>query len=151
MNPYLYVLLITVLPAIELRGSIPVGIGMGAGILPVFILATVANVLIIFPIFLFLDKFFPYFQKKVGFVDKIIASVRTKTEKYVQKYGTLGLLLFVAVPLPGSGAYSGCLAAYLLNIPRKSAVPAIAGGVIVAGILVTLASAGVVAGLRFFL
>ena len=150
MNHYFYILLITILPAIELRGSIPVGIALGMSPLAVFLAATVANILLIFPIFFLLDKVFPHLRK-IDRLGKIIGRIHNKTEPYVKKYGTLGLLLFVAIPLPGSGAYSGSLAAYLFNIERKKAIPAIAGGVLIAGIGVTLAAMGAVSALHFFL
>lgn len=144
MNPLLYTIAITALPAIELRGAIPVGIALGLSPLTAFLISTLANIAIIFPIFLFLDHLFKYFRN-FGIVDRVISRVQRKTQKYVEKYGPLGLLLFVAIPLPGSGAYSGCLAAYIFGISRKQSYSAIAGGVIIAGILVTLASAGVLA------
>lgn len=144
MSPTLYIILITALPAIELRGAIPVGIALGMPPATAFILSTLVNILIIFPIFFLIDHLLVYFRRFKP-VDKIIDRVQNKTEKYVQKYGPFGLLLFVAIPLPGSGAYSGCLAAYLFNVERKKSYPAIAGGVIIAGILVTLASVGVLA------
>jgi len=144
MNPILYTIIITALPAIELRGAIPVGIALGLSPAKAFALATTINILIIFPIFFAIDNLFEFFRR-YKFVDKIITRVQNKTQKYVEKYGVLGLMIFVAIPLPGSGAYSGCLAAYLLNINREQSYFAIVGGVIVAGVLVTLASVGVLA------
>jgi len=142
MNPILYTIIITILPAIELRGAIPVGIALGIPVLTAAAISTIVNILIIFPIFFGIDRFLGYFRR-YEFVNSIITRVQAKTEKYVEKYGALGLLLFVAIPLPGSGAYSGCLAAYLFNVDRKKSYLAIAGGVIAAGALVTLAAYGV--------
>jgi len=141
MNPLFYIIGITALPAIELRGAIPVGIALGVPPLTAFIVATLANIILILPIFYVLDTFFDFFRK-YAWVDKIITQVQNKTQKYVEKYGVIGLLLFVAIPLPGSGAYSGCLAAYIFNVNRKQSHLSIAGGVMVAGILVYLASLG---------
>jgi len=150
MNAYAYALMITLVPAIELRGAIPVAIAFGGNPLFVFLAATAANILLIFPIFFFLDSIFPYLRK-VGLIDRILERVQKKAAPYVGRYGTQGLLVFVAVPLPGSGAYSGCLAAHVLGIPRRRAILAIAGGVLIAGIAVTAAVMGIVAGLKFFL
>ncbi len=67
----------------------------------------------------------------------------------MQRYGALGLLLFVAVPLPGSGAWTGSLIAVVLGLKKRYAWPAISLGVVIAGVLVTLASAGVLKGLEW--
>lgn len=133
---------ITALPTIELRGAIPVGIAQGISPLAVFALCTLVNILIIIPILSFIDHFLPWFNR-FEFVRRTLEKVQDKSRKYVEKYGFLGLMVFVAIPLPGSGAYSGSLAAYLFNIPRKQAIPAIAAGVLIAGVVVALASFGV--------
>ncbi len=149
--PYIYLLLITFLPYIELRGSIPVGIGLDMDPLWVFTICTVANILIILPIFILLDFAFerifriPWIQEHVG---NKVESVRRSAKRRVERYGLLGLAAFVAIPLPGTGAYTGCLAAYLLDMERRKSIVAIAGGVLVAGILVTMASLGVFSAIR---
>ena len=146
-NPYITLLLITFLPYIELRGSIPVGIiGLGMDPLEVFAICTVANVVIILPIFLFLDFAFqrifriPWFHRHI---EPRVDRVRNSAEGKIERYGFLGLAAFVAIPLPGTGAYSGCLASYLLGMERKRSSVSVALGVLVAGILVALASMGV--------
>ena len=145
IEPYLNLLLITFVPYIELRGSIPVGIGLGMDPLWVFIVCTVANVLIILPIFIFLDFAFERFFR-IGWIHRHVKgkvdSVRNTAITRIDRYGLLGLAAFVAIPLPGTGAYTGCLAAYLLDLERKRSALAIGVGVFVAGILVTLASLG---------
>lgn len=146
-SPYLTLIFITLLPYIELRGSIPVGI-LGLGLEPgtVFAICTAVNVLLIPPIFLLLDFAFervfriPWFHRHIrGKVE----SVRRSSKRRIDRYGLLGLMAFVAIPLPGTGAYTGCLAAFLLDMERKTAGAAVALGVVVAGTLVTLASMGV--------
>ncbi len=136
-----YAVLITLLPGIELRGSIVYGIGIGENPILVFLLCTIANILLIFPIFFFLNFIFPYFEH-LPIIQPILERTRGKTNKYVEKYGFIGLAIFVAIPLPGSGAYSGALGAYLLGMKKRRAMPAIALGVVIAGILVTLAAVG---------
>ncbi|MFH1256460.1 MAG: small multi-drug export protein, partial [Candidatus Diapherotrites archaeon] len=129
LDDILYVFLITLLPYIELRGAIPVGIlALKMDPLLVFALATAANILIIFPIFFFLELFFPFLEKRFKFLESFIEGARNKAEKAVDKYGFLGLMVFVAIPLPGTGAYSGALGAYLLGIKKRKAIPAIALG-----------------------
>ena len=132
---------ISILPYIELRGAIPVAIAKGLGPIEAFLVCTIANILIIPVIFLFMDHIYPYFAH-LGFVQKTLVKVHAKTHSQVKKYGALGLCLFVAVPLPGTGAYSGTLASYVFEINKKNAFSSIALGVTIAGVLVTLISAG---------
>ncbi len=143
--PYLKLILITALPYIELRGGIPVGIGLGMDPIWVFLVCTGANLLIIFPIFLFLDLAFERLLR-IGWIERHIGgrleSVRRSGRRAVERYGLPGLAAFVAIPLPGTGAYTGCLAAYLLGMERRRAQAAIALGVVAAGIMVTLGSLG---------
>lgn len=136
-----YIVLVTLLPWIELRGSIPLGIALGENPLLVFAVATLANMLLVFPVFLLLGIFFPYFEN-LPVIQPSLAKLRGKVGKYVEKYGFFGLMVFVAIPLPGTGAYAGTLGAYLLGMKKRSAIPAIALGVLIAGILVTAASVG---------
>lgn len=150
LNDIFYLIFITFLPGIELRGSIPVGFALGYEPLLVFSLCTLANIILIPFVFLFLDYVFPLFQR-FSVIDKIVRRIQKKTAKYVDTCGVLGLAAFVAIPLPGSGAYSGALAAYVFGIERKRAYLAIALGVIVAGIIVTLALTGAIEAFRFFL
>lgn len=148
MEPFnlFWLLSISVLPLIELRGAIPVGIAMGFNPILVFFICTITNILIIPVLFFFMDYIFPFFEH-LPIVHRVLDRVHRKTHKYVAKYGTIGLALFVAVPLPGSGAYSGVLAAYIFEIEKKHAFPAIAIGVVAAGLAVTLLSTGVLAAL----
>ncbi len=132
---------ISVLPYIELRGAIPVAIAKGLAPIEAFLICTMANILIIPVIFLFMDHIYPYFAH-LNIVKRVLEKVHTKTHKHVKRYGSLGLGLFVAVPLPGTGAYAGTLAAYIFEIEKKHAFRSIAVGVAVAGVLVTLISAG---------
>ena len=83
---------------------------------------------------------------RIKIFDKLVVKVRKKTRKYVEKYGVIGLAIFVAIPLPGSGVYSGCLGAYLLDVNRSAATKSIILGTIVAAILVSLLSLGILNG-----
>ncbi len=139
MEDIWYVILISMLPWIELRGGIPYGI-LKAELNPVFVflVSVAANVAVIYPSFVFLDWFFELMEKTP--LKRFIGKTRTKAKPYVDKYGMWGLALFVGVPLPGTGAYSGALAAHILGVKNKKAAAAIAAGVILAGVLVTLIS-----------
>jgi len=137
----LFLIFITLLPGIELRGSIVYGIGIGLDPLLVFALAVIVNILLIFPIYFFLNFIFPHIEN-IPLIKPILESTRKKTSKFVEKYGFLGLALFVAIPLPGSGVYSGALGAHLFGFKKRKSIPALILGVLIAGILVTLISIG---------
>ena len=136
LNEWLQLIFITLLPGVELRGAIPYGIAI-LGIEPslVFLVVTAFNVLLVFPTYLVVKYLFPYLRK-ISIVDKIIVRAQQKASKYVDKYGFWGLLIFVAIPLPGSGIYSGVVAAHFLGIKKRFAIPAMTLGVVLAGIIV---------------
>ncbi len=138
---FLELALLTLTPGIELRGAIPYGIAIGMDPLTVAVFSVVVNIALIFPVFIFLDYVFPFFENwKIS--KFFVKRIQKKSKPYLDKYGFLGLALFVAVPLPGSGVYSGCLAAYLFGIKKKTSTPAIALGTVVAGLIVLFISAG---------
>ncbi len=151
MRDLLLLVAITIIPAIELRGSIPVGVARGFHPLWVFAVAVVANSLVIFPTFLVLDVAYDRWLSRWSVIRHQVHRVRAAGARYVERYKLLGLTLFVAVPLPGTGAYSGVLLAWVLGMERRGAGLAIVAGVIIAGVVVTLIATGVVAGLRWLL
>ena len=137
MNDWVYIIIITIMPWIELRGSIPYGI-LKAGFNPILvsIVAILANIFVIYPAFIFLDWFFDIMKKTP--MRRFIERTQEKARPYVDKYGMLGLAVFVAMPLPGTGAYAGALAAHILGIKNRNAFIAIALGVLIAGIIVAI-------------
>ena len=159
-----WLVLLTFLPALELRASIPVGLwsrplvvpffgtvnGLGLSLLEVLPIVLVANVLLGIFLFFFLDSLVRTFTK-IHFINviysRIVEKTQKKVEKYVDKWGTLGLALFIAVPLPGSGVWTGALAAHLLGMKFKKFLVAEIIGVLIAGTLVTLATVGLLGGL----
>ena len=136
----LYLVFITLLPWIELRGSIPYGIFI-AGLDPFLVLAiaVIVNILLGISTFWVLDFVFPFFESK-AFVKKRLEKLRSKAKPLVDKYGFFGLMFFVAIPFPGTGAYSGVLVAKILAMNRSKAFLSIALGVLIAGIIVFLLS-----------
>ncbi|MFH1835487.1 MAG: small multi-drug export protein [Methanobacteriota archaeon] len=139
-NPWLYLIFITLVPGIELRGAIPYGIFEGSlNPVNVFVVAVLTNILVIYPAFIFLDIVFDI-AMRVPLVKRYIKKTQRKAKPYVDKYGVIGLAFFVAIPLPGTGAYSGALAAHLFGMKNKKAFIAISFGVLTAGILVFLIS-----------
>ncbi len=136
-------LLATILPISELRGGIPLGISLGLAPWFTFFIAVVANALIFFPIFFALRLFYDKVLSRIPLFDKYLDSLRKRGKPRIDKYGFWGLFLFVAVPLPLTGAYTGTILAWLLGMDWKKAFPAVGLGVIVAGVVVLLITLGV--------
>ena len=129
------IFLISIVPVFELRGSMPLALALtDINPIVIFLICVALNILVIPIIFKLLDLLAPPLIKR----SKIIRSVFTWFLKrsYNRKWGLVGLATFVAVPLPGTGAWTGALIAYLLGMDRKHATLAIAAGVIAAGIMV---------------
>ncbi len=138
MDPYIIIFLISLLPWIELRGAIPVGILVyGLDPVPVFFVSVIANILVVPPIFLGLSLFYEKFRES-WFLKRTVTRIRKKAAPKVKKYGVLGLASFVAIPLPVTGAWTGTLLAWVLGMDKNKAFTGISLGVIVAGVLVTL-------------
>ncbi|HOX39644.1 MAG TPA: small multi-drug export protein [Candidatus Brocadiia bacterium] len=137
----LIAILLSILPIFELRGGIPFALGTKCPVLLTFAACTGANIVIIPLVFLFLDTVNKHLLKIAVYkklFDALVDRARKKAHAGIEKYGYVGLALFVAVPLPLTGAYSGCLAAWFFDMERKRATLAIAVGVLIAGIAVTL-------------
>lgn len=141
--------LIAAVPIIELRGAIPYGISMGLSTIHAFIVAFIGSILPvpilllgIRPVFKFMSQM-PFFKK---IVDHLSVRSLRKSDKII-KYGFWGLLIFVAIPLPGTGVWSGTLAAVLLDIRFKTAFPAIVIGNFIAGVLIMTLSHGIINGI----
>jgi uncharacterized membrane protein len=132
-------LLATVSPISELRGGIPLGIlQYGLDPLFTFFIAVIANALIFFPVFFALRLFYDKFLYRIPFFDKYLDNLRKRGKPKVEKYGFWGLILFVAIPLPITGAYTGTILAWLAGMDWRKAFPAVGLGVIVAGVIVLL-------------
>ncbi len=143
MRDWLYLLFITFVPGIELRGSIPLGIlQFKFNPFKVFLVLTVANILIIPLVFLFWD-FALFLARKIKFIDNYLKRLDFRSRKVIEKYGFWGLAFFVAIPLPGTGAYTGAFIAELFDMDKGKAFWAISIGVLVAGIIVTVMSMGI--------
>jgi len=134
-----WVLLATVSPISELRGGIPLGIlQYGLDPLFTFFIAVIANALIFFPVFFALRLFYDKLLYRIPLFDKYLDNLRKRGKPKVERYGFWGLILFVAIPLPITGAYTGTILAWLLGMDWRKAFPAIGLGVIVAGAIVLL-------------
>lgn len=137
---------ISMLPIIELRGGIPYGVGFGLNPWVAMLAAMVGNLLPIPFILLLLDKILELFRKQKGIFGKTanwLEAKAYKNKETVDKYGIWGLIILVAIPLPGTGAWTGALVATVLRMERKKAFPCIVAGVLIAGVVVTAISYGV--------
>ena len=136
------VFLISLLPVLELRGGLIAASLLGINWMPAYIICFIGNMLPIPFILLFIRKIFEWLKKRkafAGLVNKLEAKAEKKSDT-IKKYRLLGLFLFVAIPLPGTGAWTGALIAALLDIRVKHALPVICLGVISAGIIMSLIS-----------
>ena len=132
-------LLITILPISELRGGIPLGI-LKYELDPLFIfcIAVIANALIFFPVFFALRLFYDKVLSRIPLFERYLDNLRKRGEPKVEKYGFWGLFLFVAVPLPIAGAYTGTILAWLPGMDWRKAFRAVGLGEIMAGVVVLL-------------
>ena len=136
--------IVSLLPVLELRGGLIVAKLLGVSFFKAFIICFIGNLLPIPFILLFIRKIFALLKRFKRFerlLDKLEAKSIRKAEK-VKKYRLLGLFMFVAIPLPGTGAWTGALIADLLDIRIKHSFPAIAVGVFVAGTIISVLSYG---------
>ena len=148
MFHYVIVFLISMVPLIELRGSMLYATGLGLSFLPAYITAIIGNMLPVPFIFLFARKVLVWGCDKPvigGFFTFCLEKGRKGGEKLKAKAGRglfVALLLFVGIPLPGTGAWTGTLAASLLDMDFKSSVIAVMCGVLLAGVIMGLAGTG---------
>ncbi len=154
MTQYIIVFLISMVPLIELRGSMIYAAGVGLPLLPAYVTAIIGNMLPVPFIFFFARKVLIWGADKPvigGFFTFCLEKGRKGGEKLQAKAGRglfVALLLFVGIPLPGTGAWTGTLAASLLDMDFKSSVIAVMCGVLLAGIIMGLAGTGLFGAIR---
>ena len=155
MSNILYVFFISMLPILELRASIPVGYAFGFPIILNIFISVIGNMLPSPFILIFINKILHFMShSKISFFNKTAGFVLKKADKNkdkITKYATWGLFLFVAIPLPGTGAWTGALVASLLDMKRSKALISIFAGVLAAATLVSLICYGFIDFLRFLI
>lgn len=148
MSEILTVLFIAALPISELRGAIPVAIGVyGFDPVTAYLLGVLGNLLPVPILLKFLEPMMALLRRSAileGFVHWLFARTRRRHGALMERLGAVALVLFVAVPLPATGAWTGALMAHLFGIPFRYALLLIALGVCIAGVIVTLATLGVI-------
>ena len=150
----LCVMLCSVIPIIELRGAIPLGAALGLPWWQNYILAVIGNMIPVPFILLFIKKIIAYLSScRVAFLRKFALWLIKKADKNrdkIEKYSFWGVCLFVAIPLPVTGAWTGSLVAATIDMKFWKAVLSCLFGVMIAGVIMTLASYGVVAAFSIF-
>lgn len=150
--------LITLIPALELRASIPWGIlgneswGITVGLMPwyvVMLVCMVVNIVLGVAVFWVLAPILKWLER-YGWFARWVAPVMLRTQRklkpYVDRYGEIGVGLFIGIPLPGSGVYTGALGAFVLGLDRRKFLVANVIGVTIAGVAVTALALGLKAG-----
>ena len=147
MQAILWLFLYTMIPTLELRFSIPYGLyeyDETLGTAAVVGICLLANIVLAPFVWVFLDKVVHLFLR-IGWIaslyEKIVGRAQRNLHPYVERWGTMGLALFIGVPLPGSGVYSGALGAYVLGFRFRQFLIASIGGVLIAGAAVTAVAA----------
>ncbi|MCI8678496.1 MAG: small multi-drug export protein [Lawsonibacter sp.] len=143
----LFTMLVSMIPVIELRGGLPFGVALGLPYYLAFPAAVIGNLIPAPFIIVYIRRIFELLRRYLpslnGLIDKLEKKAHLKGKK-VQKYQYIGLWLFVAIPLPGTGAWTGSLAAAFLGMRLKKAMPAVVLGVLTAGcIMLGLTHVGV--------
>ncbi len=137
--------LVSMVPIIELRGAIPIGVGYGLPYWVAVMVSVIGNIVPVPFIILFIRKIFMLMRKWSEKLDTLVTKLEKRAESksdVVQKYAFWGLFILVAIPLPGTGAWTGALVAAMLDMRLKRAFPAIALGVIGAATIVTFVTYG---------
>lgn len=132
-------------PVVELRGAIPRGVIAGLSYPEAFVISFIGNLLPIPFLILFTRRVFEWLRTKSEWLDSVVSKLEAKAEKnkeVVLKYEFWGLVLLVAIPLPGTGAWTGALVAAMMDMQLRRAMPAIILGVLIAGIIVTMITFG---------
>ena len=141
LGKFIMTFMISMIPVVELRGGLPYGILQGLPLPAAACAAILGNMLPVPFILLFIEHVFAFLKKNFPKMNSFIGRLEKRAEEkqiVVDKYGALGLVLLVAIPLPGTGAWTGSLVAALMRMKRKKAVPLIFLGVVIAAILMTV-------------
>lgn len=148
VKEYFWIFFISMVPIVELRGAVPAGLAMGLPVIPTYIVSVIGNMLPVPVILLFAKAVLLWCTKLPGGLGRFFMKIYDKGvkagEKMQAKAGRgiyWALFLFVAIPLPGTGAWTGALVAAFLDMPLRKALPSIFAGVLLAGCIMSLLTA----------
>ena len=145
MKDILLTFLVAMVPVVELRGAIPFGVVRGLNLWTAIIASVLGNLVPVPFIILFIRKIFAWMRAHMPKLDGLVTRMEKKAEKNraaVDKYAFWGLAILVAIPLPGTGAWTGALVAAMMEMRLKRAFPAIVIGVVIAGVIVSIVTYG---------
>lgn len=137
--------LVSMVPVIELRGAIPVGVAAGVPLWQAILISIIGNMIPVPFIILFIKKIFAWMRGKSERLNAVVEKMEAKADKNVEKvtrYEFWGLFLFVAIPLPGTGAWTGSLVAALLDMKLRKALPPIYLGILGAAVIISFVTYG---------
>lgn len=144
VGEFIFTMLVSMIPIVELRGGLPFGVALGLSYPAAFVAAVLGNVLPAPFIVVYIRRVLAWMRERSprlrDFADKLERRAHLKGRK-VSRYQYVGLFLFVAIPLPGTGAWTGALAAAFLDMPLRKAMPSICLGVMAAGLIMTALTA----------
>ena len=145
MKDILLTFLVAMVPVVELRGAIPFGVVRGLNLWTAIIASVLGNLVPVPFIILFIRRIFAWMRAHMPKLDGLVTRMGKKAEKNraaVEKYAFWGLAILVAIPLPGTGAWTGALVAAMMEMRLKRAFPAIVIGVVIAGVIVSVVTYG---------
>lgn len=145
MKDILLTFLVAMVPVVELRGAIPFGVVRGLNLWTAIIASVLGNLVPVPFIILFIRRIFAWMRAHMPKLDGLVTRMEKKAEKNraaVEKYAFWGLAILVAIPLPGTGAWTGALVAAMMEMRLKRAFPAIVIGVVIAGVIVSVITYG---------
>lgn len=145
MKDIILTFLVAMVPVVELRGAIPFGVVRGLNLWTAIIASVLGNLVPVPFIILFIRRIFAWMRAHMPKLDGLVTRMEKKAEKNraaVEKYAFWGLAILVAIPLPGTGAWTGALVAAMMEMRLKRAFPAIVIGVVIAGVIVSVVTYG---------
>ena len=146
LGEFCFTTLVSMIPVVELRGGIPFGVTLGLPVWAAYMAAVIGNILPVPFILVYIKQIFRWMRRRMPRLNSLVDGLERKAHlkgRKVTKYKYLGLLLFVAIPLPGTGAWTGALAAAFLDMPLRKALPSILAGILIAGIAISVLTYGV--------
>ena len=144
---FCFTAMVSMIPVAELRLGIPFGVARGLPVWAACLAAVLGNMLPVPFIVVYIRRIFQWMRRRLPWLNSLVDKLERKAHlkgQTVTKYKYLGLLIFVAIPLPGTGAWTGSLAAAFLDMPLRKALPSIFAGIMIAGLAISILTFGVV-------
>lgn len=148
MNKIGLVVLANLLPTVEQVGAIPLGLSLGLDPFTTFLVSLLINSSLFFPIFFGLKIFYDITLSRIKIFNKYLERVRKKGKPYVDRYGTIGVTLFISLPSPLTGTYTGTMLAWLLDLDWKKGFLAIFLGSLIGGAIILASSLGLLTAIK---